>query len=53
MNRHNITMYGLLALTFIVAGLQALHGMTQFDSTIDLVLPILLVLEHGLAGKTS
>lgn len=53
MTRHNIFMYGLLAITFIVAGLQALHGMTPFDSIIDMVLPVLVILEHSFSGKTS
>lgn len=55
MNSHSIRTIGLLALMFSVAGLQALHDVpmvTQYAGIIDLIVPILLIIEHKLAGNT-
>ena len=53
MNQHNLTMIALIALTFVVAGLQAIHGLTSFDKWIDLILPLATFAEHAIGGKTT
>ena len=52
-NWHSLRTIGLLVVMFIVAGAQAIHGMTGFDSAIDAVIPILLIAEHALAGNSG
>lgn len=51
-NWHSVRTIGLLGITFVVAGLQALHGLTGFDAKVDMVLPLLLLAEHALAGNS-
>jgi hypothetical protein len=53
MNFHSFKMIAGLVLVFVVAGLQAIHGMTTFNSTIDVIMPALLFLEHMNGGNTS
>ena len=42
-----------LAIVAIIGGLQALNGVGGFSAWITLVVPILLALEHALAGNTT
>lgn len=42
-----------LAIIAVIGALQALHGQAGWSAWIDLVLPILLVVEHAFAGKTE
>jgi hypothetical protein len=42
-----------LALLFLIGGLQALHGVGGMGAFIDMLIPFLLVLEHGLNGNTE
>lgn len=52
-NWHAVRTIALLAIAFIVAGLQAIHGLTTVDVKIDMILPILLLIEHALAGNSN
>ena len=52
-NWHNIRMIVLIALMFIIGGLQLIHGMTSFDASIDMILPVLIGLEHYLEGNSG
>jgi hypothetical protein len=42
-----------LAILFIVGGLQAIHNIGGVGSWIDMIVPVLLVIEHGLQGNTN
>lgn len=42
-----------LAIVFIIGGLSALKGVGGYAAWIDMVLPVLLVIEHAIAGKTE
>lgn len=50
-NWHNVRMYTLIAVTFIVAGLQAIHN--SAPTVIDSILIFLTGLEHAIAGNSS
>lgn len=55
LNWHSIRTWGMAVILFIVAGLQALHdapSVTQYASIIDMVLPVLIVVEHQLRGNS-
>ncbi len=43
----------MVAIAFVVAGLQAIHGMTKFDAIIDAIVPVLIGLEHSTGGNTD
>lgn len=56
MNSHSIKMIGGLAIMFVIAGLQALHAvpvLAAYSNLIDMIVPILLVVEHQLEGNTE
>ncbi len=46
-------MYLGLILAFIVAGLTAIKGSVSFGNVIEMILPILLVVEHTVSGNTT
>ncbi len=52
-NWHSVRIYGMVAIAFVVAGLQAIHGMTKFDAIIDAIVPVLIGLEHSTGGNTD
>lgn len=51
LNWHNIRMYALIALMFIVGGLSALKGSSVGD--FSTVISVLVFAEHLLAGNTT
>lgn len=53
LNWHSIRTTAMTAIMFIVGLLQVLHGVTPFDAKIDVILPILLYVEHVLAGNST
>jgi len=56
MNLHSIRTIALISIMFVVSGLQAIHGapaITQYAGIIDVVVPILLAIEHQLAGNSG
>lgn len=50
---HTWRTVGGLALIGIIGALQALHGQAGLSAWIDMVLPLLLLIEHGVAGRTE
>ena len=52
-NWHSVREIALIAIMFLVSGLAAIHGLTSFDKVIDLITPILLLVEHALAGNSN
>lgn len=52
MINHNWRLMGGFAVVFLIGGLQALKGLT-LTSSIELVIPVLLSLEHLFFGKTE
>jgi len=51
MNNHSLRTIGILAIVFVIAGLQAIKGSVGGDFT--LVLAVLGFVEHALAGNTT
>jgi hypothetical protein len=52
MNFHSWKMWLGLAVVFVVGGLQALNGL-NWSNGIEIVLPVLLAIEHALNGNTT
>lgn len=52
-NWHSLRIYGMIIFAFVIAGIQAIHGMTKFDAIIDAILPILIGIEHSTGGNTD
>lgn len=52
MLNHNWRLVGGFALMFIIGGVQALKGLSWADGA-QTVIPVLLVVEHFLFGKTD
>lgn len=52
-NWHSVRTTAMTAILFTVGLLQAIHGTTPLDAKIDLVLPLLLAVEHFLAGNST
>lgn len=52
-NWHSVRTCGLVAIMFVVGGLQVIHDSVPYGATIDTILPILLFLEHALAGNSG
>ena len=50
-NWHNVRMYALIVITFVVAGLSAIKGSVPGDLTT--LLSVLVFVEHFLAGNTT
>ena len=46
-------MISLIVIAFLIAGFQAIHGLTPFSSITDGLIPLLLMAEHGLNGNTG
>ncbi len=51
LNWHSIRTISLIVIIFLLAGIQAVHGMTPFDEKLDMLATLLLAAEHMLEGK--
>lgn len=53
MNNHSFRTFAGLALIFIIGGLQALNGNVGSSSLLELIIPVMLGLEHLFNGNTT
>lgn len=53
MKSHSLKTILGLAVMFLIGGLSVLKGTAGVGSWVDMVLSILLMLEHGINGKTA
>lgn len=52
-NWHNIKMIVLIGVTFLIAGVQAIHGMTPLTERLDILIPVLTFIQHMAGGNTA
>lgn len=51
MSSHSFKTFFGLGVVFIIGGLQALHGQEGWATWIDMLIPVLLAIEHTFSGK--